>query len=449
MTLPAILRRGAPRFDAAYERLIWNKRLANARSPAAVAAPRSTAEVAALVRHAADNDLEIGLRSGGHNYEASPLKSGGLLLDLGGLDTIEVDAQARTAWVGPGVLGGKLIAELADHGLAFPIGHCPDVGLGGYLLSGGFGWNEAVWGPACFSVHEVELVLASGELVRASEHEHADLFWAARGAGCGFFAVATRFRLALHDLPRAAFASTAAFTADSAPILAEWLSQASREAYRGAEITCMVGPHLKTGEPSIMLRADAVADNHEEARSRIAPLLSPPPTARRIGEPSEHFVDFAKLTRLSAMPGDKRVAADHLWGDAPIGELLLAVRHLAGIPDKASTINLFGLGGVGEVRHAPDERKYALSVGGGIAAGIYAVWDDPAHDARHLDWLAQANAALAPFRAGRYVGEAALTTEPGRPEQCFTPAAFERIERLRATYDPKGLFDGFPRPERF
>lgn len=444
MTLPNILHRGAPEFDVACERLIWNKRLASAHSPSAIASPRSAAEVAALVRHAAENGLAIGLRSGGHNYEASPLKNGGLLLDLGGLDAIEIDTQSRAAWVGPGVLGGELIAELSDHELAFPIGHCPDVGLGGYLLSGGFGWNEAVWGPACISVREVELVLASGEIVRASEHEHPELFWAVRGAGCGFFAVATGFRLALHDLPSAAFASTVAFGTDSAPVLADWLSDASRAAYRGAEITCMVGPHFKTGQPSIMLRADAVADSHDEARRRIAPLLSPPAAAQRIGEPDEHFLDFAKLTKLSAMPTGKRVAADHLWGDAPIGEMLLAVRHLAGIPEKASTINLFGLGGVGEVRHRPNEQKYALSVGGGIAAGIYGLWSDPADDARHIDWVAQANEALAPFRAGRYVGEAALTTEPDRAAQCFTRGALDRIEQLRQRYDPSNLFGGFP-----
>jgi hypothetical protein len=120
------------------------------------------------------------------------------------------------------------------------------------------------------------------------------------------------------------------------------------------------------------------------------------------------------------------------------------VQHLAGIPNKTSTINLFGLGGAGEVRHKPDEREYALSIGGGIAAGIYALWDDPADDARHIDWVARTNEALAPFRAGRYVGEAALTTEPGRVEQCFTPGALKRIEELRAKYDPENLFGGFP-----
>lgn len=361
------------------------------------------------------------------------------MLDLGGLDAIEVDDAARTVWIGPGVQGGQLIEALARHGLAFPIGHCADVGLGGYLLSGGFGWNMGDWGPACASVLEVELVLASGEVVRANATNYPDLFWAARGAGAGFFAVATAFRLALHPLPAAAFAFSASFAAESAPLLAPWLTEACSKAARGAEITCLVGPHSKTGQPSITLRAEAAGQSRDHARERVAPLLTPPSRVEQIGEPSERFLGFAELTKLSAIPPHKRVAADHIWSDAPIGELLLAVHGFAGVPDKFSSVNLFGLGGVGEVRHAPDERQWALSLGGGIAAGIYGVWDDPAHDARHLDWVRQVDAALTPFKTGRYVGEASLM-QPGRMAECFTPSALNRIERLRDEYDPQRTF---------
>jgi FAD/FMN-containing dehydrogenase len=391
------------------------------------------------VRFAGERGLKIGVRSGGHSYEASALRDGGIMLDLGGLDAIEIDTGARQAWIGPGCQGGQLIEALAEHGLAFPIGHCADVGLGGYLLSGGFGWNMGDWGPACASVLEVELVLASGEIVRANAKERTDLFWAARGTGAGFFAVATGFRLALHPLPAAAFALTASFTTDSAATLAPWLTEASRKAARAAEITCLVGPHAKTGEPAITLRAEAAGQSHDHARERVEPLLALPEGVTMIDDPTESFLDFAELTRLSAIPSHKRFAADHIWSEALIGDLLLAVHDLAGIPDKSSSVNLFGLGGVGEVRHAPDEREWALSLGGGIAAGIYGIWDDPADDARHLDWVERVDAALAPFKAGRYVGEARLM-RPGRMAECFTPSALERIERLRAEYDPRRMF---------
>ena len=74
--------------------------------------------------------------------------------------------------------------------------------LGGYLLQGGFGWNGRVHGPACMSVEAIDVVTAAGELVRADAEQHPDLFWAARGAGPGFFGVVTRFHLRLYQRPR-------------------------------------------------------------------------------------------------------------------------------------------------------------------------------------------------------------------------------------------------------
>lgn len=69
--------------------------------------------------------------------------------------------------------------------------------MGGYLLNGGWGWNAGEWGPACMSVTGVEMLTADGELVYADGTNNSDLFWAARGAGPGFFVAVTRFDLAL------------------------------------------------------------------------------------------------------------------------------------------------------------------------------------------------------------------------------------------------------------
>ena len=77
-------------------------------------------------------------------------------------------------------------------GLAYPSGHCPQVKLSGYLLGGGMSWNQGVWGYGNESVEAVELVTAEGKLITANERDNADYFWAARGAGYGFFGVVTR-----------------------------------------------------------------------------------------------------------------------------------------------------------------------------------------------------------------------------------------------------------------
>ena len=438
--LPNSIARGEPGYDAARRRAIWNKRLDTARFPDAVVSPRYAEEAAAAVRFAAERGLQVSPRGSGHHYEAAALRDGGLLLDLGGLDFIEIDAEARVARIGAGVRGGELSERLAEQGFAFPVGHCVDVGLSGYILAGGFGWNAGEWGAACGNVAAIEMVTAQGEIILANANQHADLFWAARGGGAGFFAAITAFHLRLHPLPPATYAWRMAFAATSAPALTDWLTAATAAAHPTAEIGCFLLSHWDTGEWAVVLRASVCGASEDEARARLASFASPPAAARAIGEPRAEIVPFTQLFSMSPMPDGKRAAADHLWSDAPLGEMLAAMHDLPG-PSPHSTIDLVALGGHSRVALPGDA---ALSVGGGTGAGIYALWDDPADDEANRAWVRRIDDALAPFRTGRYVGEADLTIGPERRAECFSSEALARIEALRARYDPQGLFPTWP-----
>jgi FAD/FMN-containing dehydrogenase len=431
---------GSGEFGDARERLIWNKRLAQARSPAAIVRVGSAEEVAATLRFAGEQGLKVSPRGGGHNYQASALRDGGILLDLGALDTVEIDTMAETARVGVGIEGGVLSEKLARAGFAFPVGHCVDVVLSGYLLSGGFGWNGGEWGAACGNVRAIEMVTAAGEIVLASEDRHPDLFWAARGAGPGFFAAVTAFHLKLRPLPATAYAWRAAFAATSAPALADWLTSATAAAPAGTEVGCFLFAHWETGEHAMVLRVSACGDDEADARAKVASFAAPPRSVRTIGEPKGEALPFTELFKLSPMPSGKRVAADHLWSDAAIGDLLLAVHELPA-PGPDSTIDIVALGGHAPVVMPPDA---ALSVSAGTGVGIYGLWDHAADDEANRAWVRRVDEALAPFRTGRYVGEADLTAEPGRRAECFTPAALERLEALRRRYDPDGRFAVWP-----
>lgn len=431
--------RGHAGYDAARRQAIWNKRLETARAPDAIVACRSAEQVAAAIRFAAARGLKVSPRGSGHHYEAAALRDGGLLLDLGGLDFIEIDAAAATARIGAGVCGGTLSERLAEQGFAFPVGHCVDVGLSGYLLAGGFGWNAGEWGAACTNVTAIEMATAAGEIVLADADRHADLFWAARGAGPGFFAAVTAYHLRLHPLPRATCAWVAAFTVASAPVLADWLTAAIAAAGRSVEVGCFLFAHWETGEPAVIVRVSACGASEQEARAQLASFVSPPGRAEPIGEPKGEIVPFTGLFELSPMPAGKRAAADHIWSEAPIGELLLAVHRLPA-PSPHSTIDIVAFGGNSRVALGDG----ALSIGGGTGAGIYALWDDPAEDDANRAWVRRIDDALAPFRTGRYIGEADLTADTGRIAECFTPAALERLRELRARHDPTGLFFAWP-----
>jgi FAD/FMN-containing dehydrogenase len=91
---------------------------------------------------------------------------GGILLDLSRLNKVEIDAEARVATVEPVVTNRYLAKQLAKHGLAFPVGHCPCVLLSGYILNGGFGWNAGEWGYSCFSLLSEGVVSTARPLFR-------------------------------------------------------------------------------------------------------------------------------------------------------------------------------------------------------------------------------------------------------------------------------------------
>jgi FAD/FMN-containing dehydrogenase len=159
------------RADADYEatrrRMVWNERIPE-RFPDVIVSVSSDADVIEAVKLARSRGLRISVRAGGHSWIATPLRDGGMLIDLSRLNRVTVDAAGRTATAEPAIKNTELVAALAQHELAFPAGHCPTVAIGGYLLAGGQGWNQGGWGIACSNVLAIDLANANGEVVTAT-----------------------------------------------------------------------------------------------------------------------------------------------------------------------------------------------------------------------------------------------------------------------------------------
>jgi FAD/FMN-containing dehydrogenase/enamine deaminase RidA (YjgF/YER057c/UK114 family) len=172
---------GDPGYDAA--RTAWN--LAADQRPAAVAVPHSIEEVVGIVRAAVAAKLRVAPQTTGHG--AAPLAAQRLddvvVVRLADLTGVQVDAESRTARVAGGTQWAAVIAATAEHGLTALHGSAPDVGVAGYLLGGGLSFYGRRHGLAANSLLAVEIVTASGALVRASADQNPDLFWAVRSGG--------------------------------------------------------------------------------------------------------------------------------------------------------------------------------------------------------------------------------------------------------------------------
>ncbi len=169
------------------------------RHPALIARCHNAADIAAAVRLAAEEGLDISVRGGGHNVAGRAVIDGALTIDLSLMKEVQVDPEAMTVRAQGGVLWHELNAAAAEHGLATTGGAISTTGIAGLTLGGGLGWLMSKYGLAADNVLSVELVTADAEVLDVTADSHPDLFWALRGGG-GNFGVAASFTYRAHPL---------------------------------------------------------------------------------------------------------------------------------------------------------------------------------------------------------------------------------------------------------
>ena len=167
--------------------------------PALIARCRGVADVADAVKLTRKLGLEVAVRGGGHNVAGRATIDGGLMIDLSPMKGIHVDSKNRTVRAQGGVTWGELNRETQLHGLAVTGGVVSSTGVAGLTLGGGLGWLMGKYGLALDNLRSVELVTADGKVVRASNDEEPELFWAVRGGG-GNFGIVTSFEFMLHPV---------------------------------------------------------------------------------------------------------------------------------------------------------------------------------------------------------------------------------------------------------
>jgi FAD/FMN-containing dehydrogenase len=424
--------RADPRYEIERQATVWQARKP-VRRPDLIVAARSTADVVDAIRYAEARRMPVAIRGSGHNYCSTYLRDGGMLLDLAQLRGFERDGDYVR--IGPGLRAQELIEALDPHGQAFPIAHVGTVGLGGFLLGGGMGWNGEDWGQfACFNVDGLEAVTARGDVLALGADSHPDLYWAARGAGPAFCAAATRFRLRVQPRPEVILANAYAFPLDAVPIVTRWLIELAGGGLSHVELTLVLetadGEHAGKTRPQCFVSATAFGPRAADARARLDRVARSAPRADALLREEFRALGFADLFAASNTGFPRRVTADNLWTDRPLDTVTALVEHFRSVPSRHTVVI------ANFRRRVALPADAAFSVQGSAYVMWLCAWDDSAEDAANQDWNDRAVTLTAPYAVGRYINETDVLRFPHHARQSYSAPAWERLKRVRARHDP-------------
>ena len=172
--------------------------------PLLIVTPKQPSHVQSTVICAKQVNVQIKIRSGGHDYEGISYvnQSPFIILDMFNLRTINVDVKNEVAYVQAGSTLGEVYYRIYEkskvHG--FPAGVCPTVGVGGHFSGGGYGTMLRKYGLSVDNIIDAEIVDVKGRLLnRKSMGE--DVFWAIRGGGGASFGVVLSYTVKLVAVP--------------------------------------------------------------------------------------------------------------------------------------------------------------------------------------------------------------------------------------------------------
>lgn len=437
--------------EAGYElsrRLFFYPR--NDGRPAFVVQATGPADVALAVNFARDNGLLMSVKGGGHSDLGVSSRDRVMMLDLGLLRGVRVDASARRAWVAGATPAGLIDHETGVHLLAVPLGGDPTVGIGGLALGGGIGKLGRTHGLTLDCVRAIDVICADGRLRRASAGEHPDLFWAMRGGG-GNFGIATGFEFELNPIPEHVLVGTISFPFSELRQVLEaygdFASRAPDELYVELLVSlrdnadrsltqlnvCFIGKNADTARAlqplrkfGHVLREDLSAVSYPAAQHAEAHSTGRAPVA---SSPRDTFFRSGFIDSLGASLAD--VLAENLT------------------PDPDRNITMLFLHGGGAISRVPSKAT-AFSNRTMLHDMIFvSTW--PRGSAEHGEGARQIWSRLQPFTSGFYVNDMAGGVSPSEVADNYGVNA-ERLAAVKASWDPGNLFrlnaNILPRPRR-
>ena len=421
------------------ERSIYNAMID--KRPGMIVKCKNKKDVQAAVDFARTEGMEVSIRGGGHNGAGLALVDDGMVIDLSPMKDIQVDPGKRTAVVQAGCLLKEVDKATHEHGLALPSGIIGTTGVGGLTLGGGIGYLSRKAGLTVDRLQEAEIVLASGELVTASETSHPDLFWAIRGGG-GNFGVITSFTFNLLPIKNV-YAGPMFWPLEQAREAMKFYDEITKDVSNDLYgfFTFLIVPpgdpfpeHLQS--QNVCGVAWCYTGPIEKAEEVFKPI-------RKFGPPILDFVGEIAMPALNGMfdelypPGMQWYWRSHFINELTDESIQENIKHGSNIPSIHSTTHLYPIdGAVHDVK--PGDTAWAKRDARWCQV-IVGVDPDPENADKITKWCKDYYDGLIPYSdGGAYVnfmmeeGETRIKASYGKN--------YKRLSETKGKYDPDNFF---------
>ena len=410
------------------------------RRPRVVVRAADAGDVMAAVDYARENQLDLAVRGGSHSVPGFGTCDDGVVIDLGRMRGVRVDAAKRTARAEGGATWGDFNHATNAFGLATTGGIISTTGIGGLTLGGGIGHTARGFGLSIDNLISADVVTADGRFLAASERENEDLFWALRGGG-GNFGVVTSFEYKLHPLAEV-YGGPIFFELDQAETVLRFYRDfiATAPEQLGAFPAFQVAPPLpfipedRHGDTFIIIVA-AWAGPLDEGEKALKPIREVAPVVAEFVGP----MPYPALN--SAFDALVPAGLQHYWKASFVNELsddIIAahLEHGPKIPTMNCALHIYPIDGAVH-RVASDATAFAYR-DANFATVIAGMWPDPADNEANIAWVRDYYAATAPHsEKGGYVNF--LSGDDQDKIRANYRGNYDRLVDLKRKYDPANL----------
>jgi len=412
-------------YDAAKQ--VWNGMFDHKR-PAMVVQCAAVDDVVNAVNFARERELLASVKCGGHSMPGKSTSDGGMMIDLSQMHSTDVDTGTMTIRADGGCLLGHIDVAATAHDTMTTTGIVSHTGSGGFTLGGGVGRTDRKMGLAVDNLLAATVVTASGDVVRASAEENADLFWGLRGGG-GNFGVATEFVYRLHPFNPMVYGGSLTYGVDKDFL--EFYAELHETLPDEANIEPNLAPGAGENGETLAIVGVTWCGDHAAGEKALAPMLAFP------GLKSGELAPFAYHDVQTGADGYLGPGKQYYLKSGFLNELTPEVIDIiVDYANRGAVNSWFQHMGGATARIAPDATAY-VHRNAAFNFGVMYIGEDPAQNEEKIAAVREYYYEIQPYMSGFYTN---LNEDDEKKTWGNFGENYPRLVEVKNKYDPMNLF---------